>query len=337
MKAAWYEETGPAREVLRVGELPDPEAGPGEVLVRVRASGVNPSDFKQRAGWRGLGMSHPRIVPHSDGAGVVVAVGPGVPETRRGERVWLWNARGPDRPFGTAAELVSLPADQAPRLPEGTEFSVGAALGVPGCTAHRAVFADGPVDGATVLVAGGAGAVGSYAVQLARRGGARVLATVSSEEKAAHARRAGAEVTIDYRREDVVDRVMEETHGDGVDRIVEVDLGANLPVDVEVIRPNGVIASYSSTAVPEPILPYYPLAFKGVTLELVQGRSLPAAARRRAVEDLNRLLAEGRLRTAIAGRFPLEEIAAAHEAAEAGDRIGKVVVEPGEPAAARSL
>lgn len=329
MQAAWYEELGSARGVLRVGELPDPEPGPGEVLVRVRASGVNPSDYKKRAGWGGLEMMHPRVVPHSDGAGVVVAVGPGVPETRRGERVWLWNAQGPERAFGTAAELVALPSEQAPRLPDGVDFAVGAALGVPGCTAHRAVFADGSVEGMVVLVAGGAGAVGSYAVQLARWGGARVLATVSSEEKADHARRAGAEVTIDYRREDVVSRVMEETGGAGVDRIVEVDLGANLPVDVEVIGPNGVIASYSSTSVPEPTFPYYPLAFKGVTLQLVQGYLLPPAARRRAVVDLNRLLAEGRLWTAVAGRFPLREIAAAHEAAEAGDRIGKLVVEPG--------
>jgi NADPH2:quinone reductase len=328
MRAAWYERTGSAREVLLVGELPDPAPGPGEVLVRIRASGVNPSDTKQRGGWRGFGMSFPRVVPHGDGAGTIVAAGAGVPASRVGERVWLWNAVAlydASRAFGTAAELCALPAAQAVKLPDGLEFDAGACLGVPACTAHRAIFADGPVAGMTLLIQGGAGAVGHYAVQMAKRGGARVIATVGSSEKAAHARAAGADATIDRKREDVVARVRELAGAAGVDRIVEVDLGANLEQDAALIRGNGIIASYSSTSVPEPVFPYYKLAFKGVTVRLVQGFNLPAAARAAAIADIARWSQDGLIH-AIGARLPLAEIAAAHERVERGASLGNVVV-----------
>ena len=321
MLAAWYERTGAAHDVLRVGTMPDPAPGAGEVLVRVRASGVNPSDTKQRGGWRGAGMSFPRVVPHADGAGTIAAVGAGVPAGRVGERVWLWNAVAlydSSRAFGTAAELCALPAS--------VEFDAGACLGVPGCTAHRAIFADGPVAGMTVLIQGGAGAVGHYAVQMARRGGARVIATVGSPAKAAHAREAGADATIDRKREDVVARVRELAGAAGVDRIVEVDLGANLEQDAALIRANGIIASYSSTSVPEPVFPYYKLAFKGVTVRLVQGFNLPPAARAAAIADIARWSEAGELVHAIGARFPLDAIAAAHETVERGAALGNVVV-----------
>jgi NADPH:quinone reductase-like Zn-dependent oxidoreductase len=291
----------------------------------VHASGINPSDTKRRAGWRKEPLAHPQIIPHSDGAGVVEAVGGGVEESRIGERVWLWNAqRG--RAAGTCADYVALPQAQAVPLPDGTGFVEGACLGVPASTAHCAVLADGPLVGQTVLVQGGAGAVGDYAVQWAKRSGARVIATVGSEAKAALARASGADATVNRRAEDVVQRVLDLTDGHGVDRIVEVDLGANLDQDVALIKPNGVIASYSSTACPEPVLPYYPLAYKGVTLRLVQAYILPEPARALALADIAEALQGGGLRHRIAAVFPLEETAAAHELQESGDAAGNVVV-----------
>ncbi len=330
MRAAWYERTGPAREVLEIGVLPDPQPGRGEVLVRIRASGVNPSDTKQRAGWRGAKMAFRRIVPHADGAGEIVAVGDGVDAGRVGARVWLHNAVGlydASRGLGTAAELCALPTAQALDLPAQLDFTAGACLGIPACTAHRAVFADGPVGGQTILVQGGAGAVGHYAVQFAKLGGARVFATVGSPEKATHACAAGADAVVDRHREDVVARVLEMTGGAGVDRIVEVDFGANVLLDVPLIGANGVIASYSSTSVPEPTFPYYPLAMKGVTVRLVQGFNLPRAARQAAIDDIARWSVAGRIVHAVGARFELAEIARAHECVEWGETIGNVVVD----------
>ena len=327
MKAIWYRETGPAREVLRVGELDPPRPGAGEVCVRVAASGVNPSDTKRRGGWIGLTMPHARIVPHSDGAGVIDAVGEGVDPGRIGERVWLWNAQGGGRPFGTAAEFVSLPADRAVTLPESASFADGAGLGVPGGTAHYAMFGDGPVGGQRILVQGGAGAVGHLAVQLATLCGAEVIATVSGPAKAAVARGGGARHVIDYRREDVAARVLDLTEGEGVDRIIEVDLAANLDTDVAVLRPNGTIASYSSTSGPELRLAYYPLAFKDVRIHFVQGYLLPTAARRAAIRDLTTWLAAGQLEVRIAATFPLADTAGAHELLESGRANGKILVE----------
>ncbi|MBI2360745.1 MAG: NADPH:quinone reductase, partial [Deltaproteobacteria bacterium] len=205
MLAAWYEKVGPAREVLQAGEMPEPGVGPGEVRVRQYTSGVNPSDTKRRSGAT-EGMSFPRIIPHSDGAGIIDQAGAGVDERRVGERVWTYNARW-QRPFGTAAQYVVVPSQQAVHLPDSVSFAEGACLGIPGMTAHRCVFVDGPVRGKTVLVTGGAGCVGHYAVQFAKWGGASVIATVSSEKKAAHARAAGADYTINYREEDVAGRV----------------------------------------------------------------------------------------------------------------------------------
>ncbi len=291
------------------------------------ASGVNPSDTKRRAGWLGMKVPHPRIVPHSDGAGTVDAVGEGVSRTRIGERVWLWNAQGLGRPFGTAAEYPALPAVQAVPLPDVASFADGAGLGVPGCTAHYAVYGDGPVGGARILVHGGAGAVGHLAVQLATLGGAEVIATVSSAAKAEAALAAGARHSIDYPQEDVADRVLALTDGKGVDRVIEVDLAANLETDVAVLRENGTIASYSSTSGPELRLAYYPLAFKDQRIHFVQGYLLPPAARRAAVRDLTTWLAAGQLDVRIAATFRLADTAEAHETLESGGAEGKILVE----------
>jgi len=325
MRAAWYERQGPPHEVLTLGEMPTPLPGAGEVLVRVHATGINPSDTKRRSGWR-PGMEYPRIIPHSDGAGVIVAVGDGVPAARVGERVWTWNAqRG--RAFGMCAEYCALPSAQAVPLPAGTSFREGACLGVPACTAHYCVFVDGPVAGQTILVAGAAGAVGHYAVQMAKWGGARVIATVSGPAKAAHARAAGADIVLNYRSGDVAAAVREATAGRGVERIVEVDFGANLALDVSVLAQDGVIAAYSSTAVPQPAFPYYPLAYKGASIRLAQANAMPPVPRARALADIGTLLAEGRLRHTVGAVFPLARVADAHAALEAGGVVGTVVVE----------
>lgn len=326
MNAVWYESTGPAREVLRFGEVETPGPGPGEVRVRVAASGVNPSDTKKRGGWIGMAMAHPQVIPHSDGAGTVEAVGEGVDAGRIGERVWVWNAQGGGRPFGTAAEFVVVPDGQAVRLPDGVPWSIGAGLGVPGCTAHYAVLGGGPVRGKRVLVQGGAGAVGHMAVQIAALSGAEVIATVSSAAKGEAAVGGGARHVVNDRREDVVERVRELTGGEGVDRVIEVDLAANIETDVEVLRPNGTIASYSSTSGPELPLSYYPLAFKDLQVHFVQGYLLPSAARQAAIEDLTRWLSSRRLDVRIAKLFPLSGTAAAHELLESGLADGKVVV-----------
>jgi NADPH:quinone reductase len=324
MKAAWYDRNGPAREVLQVGALPEPAPGPGEVLVRVHVSGVNPSDVKSRAGARG-GMAFPRIVPHSDGAGVIEAVGPGVDKARIGERVWLWNGQW-RRPVGTAAERIAVPAAQAVRLPDGVDFEAGACMGIPAMTAEACLFSDGPLDGKTVLVTGGAGAVGHYAIQLAKWGGARVIATAGRAETVAACRDAGADLVIDYKRERVAERLRDATGGAGIDRVVEVEFGGNLETSLAAIKENGVIAAYASMGAPTPPLPFYPLMFKAVTLRLVLVYILSPEARRRSIANLTAALEAGALTHPLAGRFPLDDIARAHEAVEAGNKLGQILV-----------
>jgi NADPH2:quinone reductase len=324
MKAAFYDRNGSADEVLQVADLPMSAPGPGEVLVRVKASGVNPSDVKSRAGLRSK-MSYPRVVPHSDGAGVIEAIGAGIDPARVGERVWLWNGQW-QRPFGTAAEYIALPSFQAPHLPDGVPYEAGACLGIPAMTAHRCVFADGPVAGQTILVTGGAGAVGHYAIQLARWGGARVIATVSGADKAAHAKTAGADRIVNYRQEDVAQAVKDFTQGQGVDRVVEVEFGGNLATTLACLKTNGVIATYASSAVMEPKLPFYPVMFMGLTLRMVLVYILPEAARRQSIQDINQALVQGALVHGIAETYPLDKIAAAHKAVESGASIGNVVV-----------
>ncbi|MCG8361474.1 MAG: NADPH:quinone reductase [Kiloniellales bacterium] len=313
--------------MLRVGELDDPAPGPGEVLVRLHASGVNPADVKLRSGWLKVHDALPRIIPNCDGAGVIEALGAGVAASRLGERVWVHTAK--ESPNGTAAQYIALDQALVQPLPGAMSFAEGACVGVPIVTAHHAVLIDGSLEGQTILIAGGAGAVGHYAVQLAKQAGATVIATVSSAEKANHARGAGADHIINYREEDVAARVLALTGGAGVERIVEVDFGANVAIDAEVIKPGGVIASYSSTSQPEPVLPYYPLALKGVTLRLVQAHLVSAEQRRAMLADIGRRLVAGGLEHAIGRRFALDQIALAHEAVESGAVIGNVVVDIG--------
>lgn len=326
MHAAWYETCGAARDVLKLGEMPTPKAGPGEVRVRLYTSGVNPFDVKNRQGLRQK-MAFPKIIPHCDGAGVIDEVGEGVPATRIGERVWVFNAQW-QRAHGTAAEWIVLPQAFAAPLPEDTGFVEGACLGIPAMTAHRAVFSDGLVTGSTILVTGGAGGVGFYAIQLAKWGGAKVLATISSEAKAKIATDAGADHVINYRTENVVERVMDLTGGKGVDRIVEVDFGANLKTSGRVLKVNGVIAAYASMGDAEPKLPFYPLMFGNVNLRLVAVFLIPYAARRKAISDINRCCSEGILKHR-AKSLPLDQIVEAHEAVESGKEVERIILEIG--------
>ncbi|MEM7753512.1 MAG: NADPH:quinone reductase [Pseudomonadota bacterium] len=324
MKAVWYDRFGPAEEVLTLGDMAVPEPGPGEVLVRVRASGVNPSDVKLRAGARpGAAMEFARIVPHSDGAGVIEAVGSGVERSRIGARVWLWNA-GWQRAFGTAAEYVALPSAQACDLPDRTSFEEGACLGIPAMTAWYALFGDGAnLAGQTVLVTGGAGTVGRYACQMARLAGARVIATVSSEAKAEHSM---AETWVNYREVDVAATVMELTGGQGVDRIVEVDFGVNQGAALEVIRPGGVISAYASVGAMEPRLAFYPLMFRNVTLRMLIAYLIPPDHHARGASALANWLQAGALRHAVVPAGGLSAVAAAHDLVAGGDKLGTVVV-----------
>jgi NADPH2:quinone reductase len=322
MRAALYRQIGPAAEVLRVEEVDRPEPGPGEVLVRVHASGVNPTDYKIRAGLTPRPIDGFQV-PHQDGAGVIEAVGPGVDPGRVGQRVWLWLAAA-GRRWGTAAEWTVVPARQAAPLPEGASSELGACLGVPAMTAHYCLFCDGPITGQTVLVAGGAGAVGHFAIELAKRAGARVIATVSSPEKAALAEKAGADLVVNYRAGDAAGQV--RAFAPAVDRVIEVALGANLALDLAVARPGTAVVTYAAEA-SDPVLPVRACMTANVILRFILLYGVAAAALDQAAEDITAALAAGDLTGLPAHKFALDHIAAAHEAAEAG-AVGKVLVTP---------
>jgi NADPH:quinone reductase len=290
MKAALYRRTGPAADVLHVEEIERPHPGPGEVLVRVRASGVNPTDYKARSGMTPRPIEGFQI-PHHDGAGIIEAVGPGVDPGRVGERVWLWLAAN-GRPWGTAAEWTVVPDRQAVPLPDGASFDLGASLGVPAMTAHYCLFCDGPVNDQTVLVAGGAGAVGHFAIELAKRAGARVITTVSSAEKAVLAEKAGADLVVNYRTSDAVEKV--RAFAPAVDRVIEVGLGANLALDLAVSRAGTAVVTYAAEAA-DPVLPVRACMTANLILRFVLLYGLPAAALERAVADITAALAAGDL------------------------------------------
>lgn len=330
MRAAIYEKTGAARDVISIVELKTPQAGDGEVRIQLHCSGVNPSDVKSRSGMRV--MAFPRVIPHSDGADVIDQVGEGVDRARLGERVWTWNAAW-NRPCGTAAEYIVLPATQAVRLPDGVDMSTGACLGIPAMTALHAIQVCGGVSGQRVLVPGGAGAVGHYAVQMARLLGARqVLTTVSSTEKALLAQQAGADAVINYRTDDVVARVMDATEGDGVDRIVEVDFAANIETSLKVLKPDSLVVTYGSGAA-DIKAPFYQLALKNIVLKFFILYNLDVASRQSAIRLLTDMLEKGCLKHNITASFPLHETAAAHELVEQGRVAGNVVIKTSEPKA----
>jgi NADPH:quinone reductase len=328
MHAVWYDRQGPANEVLVYGELPTPEPGNYEVRVRLEAAGVNPSDTYRRRG-PAPPMEYPRVVTCSDGAGVVDSVGPMVPQSLVGKRVWLYNGQRNGRWMGTAAEYVALHADLVAELPDQVSFAEGATLGIPCMTAHYCVFVAGPVQGRTVLVTGAAGAVGHYVVQLACWAGATVIATVSSEAKAERARQGGATHVINYRQEDVAARVRALTGGAGVDHVVDVDFGGNLAATLGSVRANGSVAVYASNGDRTPRLPVGELMQRNIKLYPMSLPGTPHTARQRAQSDIAQWIATGQRVLSVAATFSLRETAAAHRAVEQGGKIGTVVVECG--------
>jgi len=327
MRAISYTEFGPAHKVLEMSRVDTPTPAPGEVLVRIAFSGVNPSDAKARAGSR-PGVTKPafdRIIPHSDGAGVIEAVGAGVDPVRIGQPVWVWNGQW-QRAFGTAAEYVALPAEQAVSLPEGISLEIGATLGIPGLTAAQTVFGGGDVSDKVLLVSGGAGAVGHNAVQLAKWGGATVIATCSASG-VERVRAAGADHVLDYADPDLAKAITEASGGEGVDRAIEVEFGANAALLADVMKPLGTIAAYGSGKDMTPGLPFGPYLFKALKIDITLIYILPAPERQVAVEYLHRALREGALRPSIHGIYPLEECATAQDATMEPGRSGAVLLD----------
>jgi NADPH2:quinone reductase len=326
VKAVWYERTGAAPDVLTFGEMPTPVAGPGEVRVRLEASGINPSDAGRRAGsYRA--MEYPRVITGSDGAGIVDQVGDGVTRLAVGQRVWLFNGQRNGRAFGTAAEYIALAEHLVTPLPDDVSFAAGATLGIPCMTAWCCLLSDGPVAGQTVLVTGGAGAVGHYAVQLAKAGGARVIATVSSAIKGVEARLAGADLVINYKTEDVVAKTLAFTDGRGVDRVVDVDFGGNLATTLKLMAMNSTIAVYATNGNRNPVLPVRELMEKCIALRALVLPALPPPLHAAAQTDISRWLAAGPRIHNIAAQYPLAETAQAHLAVEKGDKLGTVIVD----------
>lgn len=327
MKAAWYSRNGEAQDVMQVGDLPTPSPLPGEVLVRLVTSGVNPSDVKSR---RARPLSDPLIVPHSDGAGVIEAVGDGVPASRVGERVWVWNGQW-QRPLGTCAQFIALPAAQAVALPEGTDFAAGACMGIPGLTAVQAVILaerlGGDLRGQNVLVTGASSAVGHYITQMVTQAGGRVIGTVGSEGKAVHAQAAGMQDAVYYKTESVPQRVKALTQGRGADVIIDMDFSTTAGWASEgALAPHGQVVCYGSNALEVP-LPFRPWLFQSMGVKFFLVYDLTPADRQTAVARLSGMLAAGQLQHSIGARFTLDQVAKAHRTVEAGQTVGNVVIE----------
>src|SRR6202790_2411122 len=304
MKAVWYERTGAAPDVLSFGDMPTPVAGLGEVRVRLEASGVNPADVGRRAGsYRPMEFS--RVIPNSDGAGIVDQVGDGVTQLQIGQRVWLYNGQRNGRAFGTAAEYITLAEQLVTPLPDDVSFAAGATLGIPSMTAWCCLFGDGPIAGQTVLVTGGAGAVGHYAVQLAKAGGARRIATVSSPMKDMEARLAGADLVLNYKTEDVAGKIMTFTEQRGVDRVVDVDFGGNIPTTLKVMAMNSAIAVYATNGNRAPTIPMRELMERCIALRPLVLFALPPPLLAEAQTDISKWLAAGARIHTIAAQFAL--------------------------------
>jgi NADPH2:quinone reductase len=325
MKAAWFETFGPADDVLHVGDLDTPTPCEGEVLVRIKTSGINPSDVKKRAGSFPNLLDDGLVIPNSDGAGVIQAVGDGVDAGRVGERVWIYQAQYARR-LGTAAEYVAIDALRAPKLADEAAFDVGASLGIPAMTAHRCVFSDGDVAGQRILITGGAGRVGHYAIQWASHAGAEVVASASNDKDASACTNAGAAHVVNHRDSDFATSILDATGGDPVDRIIDVEFGANLSTSLEVLRTGGTIATYSSTQQPTPELPFFQMMYKDISVRFVIVYAMPEAAKQLAIADIDAALREGRLQHRIAATMPLADIAAGNKLIKAGSIRGSVIL-----------
>lgn len=317
MRAVFHDRQGPAAEVLQLGELPDPDPGQGEVRVRLHYSGISPGDTKKRTGYFGSTMPYPRVVPHSDGLGVIDRVGAGVDPSRIGQRVWVYNAQS-YRPFGTAAEYTVVPDASAVPLPDEVDDMLGACLGIPGITAHRAVFADGSVRGRTVLVHGALGAVGSLAAQLATWGGATVVSTVRRRSDLAKLTLRLADRAISLDEPDAEQQIRRHAPS-GVDRIIEVAFSDNIDLDARIASNGAVIAAYASRD-PRPQIDFWPMLFDNLTIRLLGSDDFPAEARQRAAAELTSAARDGHIAVAVAPPLLLEQAAAAHDQVDTNNR-----------------
>lgn len=324
MKAAVYRHFGRANDVLKVEDVAIPRVGPHQVMVRIHACGMNPSDTKLRSG-TSRALTHEWQIPASDGAGIVSEIGEGVDGIHVGQRVWLFNAAFL-RPNGTAAEYCLAEDWMVVPLLDHVSFQEGACLGIPVMTAHRCLFSDGDIQGKTILIAGGAGVVANYAIQLAKWRGAKVITTVSSDAKAQHAKNAGADVVINYRQEDVVKRVDEATNHQGVDRVIEVDFGANLHLNAQILKPGGISVMYAHVDQPPLPLPTPSLMVKNITLKFTLIYTITPEQRAEILSDIQEWLQQTKPLFAIAEEFSLEDVAKSHVAIEEGKKIGHIIV-----------
>jgi len=325
MQAVWYNKFGSAENVLEVGEYQTPEPAQGEVKVRIHASGVNPSDTKKRLGANPALLNNGPVIPNSDGSGEIVALGEGVNNRNIGERVWIYNAQF-GRQEGTSAQYVCFPSSQAVWMPDNASYEIGAMMGIPAMTAHRCVCADGSVDGQILLVTGGAGRVGYYATQWAKYFGATVIATGSSSKSVEHCKQAGADFVVGHPSNKTAAEILEFTSGRKVDRIVDGDFGVNLPSVLDVLKTNGVIATYSSMTNMNPVIPFVRMMFMDITIRMVLVYAMPGEAKQQAIEDITDMLTGGNFDHRVAATFPLEQSAKAHNEIERGDNYGSVII-----------
>jgi len=325
MQAVWYNKFGSAENVLEVGEYQTPEPAQGDVKVRIHASGVNPSDTKKRLGANPALLNNGPVIPNSDGSGEIVALGEGVNNRNIGERVWIYNAQF-GRQEGTSAQFVCIPSNQAVWMPDNASYEIGAMMGIPAMTAHRCVCVDGSVDGQILLVTGGAGRVGYYATQWAKYFGATVIATGSSRKSVEHCKQAGADFVVGHPSNKTATEILEFTSGRKVDRIVDGDFGVNLPSALDVLKTNGVIATYSSMTNMNPVIPFVRMMFMDITIRMVLVYAMPGEAKQQAIEDITDMLTGGNFDHRVAATFPLEQSAKAHNEIERGDNYGSVII-----------
>jgi NADPH:quinone reductase-like Zn-dependent oxidoreductase len=325
MKAAWFEKFGTPKESIIIGTQPTPVPGDGEVLVRLKTTGVNPSDVKKRAGAFPNLLDTGHVIPHSDGAGIIEAVGKGVCESRLNERVWVYQAQYA-RMLGTAAEYVTIDASRAAKLPNNTSFEVGACLGIPAMTAHRVVMSDGDLTGKTVLITGGAGRVGYYAIQWAKIAGAKVIATASNPADKAACLEVGADFVVNHREANWGDKVQETNNGEKIDRVIDVEFGFNLPEVLKCIRTSGVIATYGNTQVKEPKLPFFQMMFMDLTIKMTIVYAMPEEAKQHAISDIYHALSNQQLKHRVTHVLPFNDMAKSHELIEQDGLRGAVVV-----------
>jgi len=327
MKAAWYNSFGPAEEVLKIGEFDTPEPRPGEVKIRVYASGVNPSDTKKRLGANPALLDDGPVIPNSDGAGEIISVGEGISSSRIGERVWVYNAQY-GRQLGTSAEYVCLPSVHAIILPDTADYSAGAMMGIPAMTAHRCVFSDGAVDSQTLLITGGAGRVGYYAIQWAKQNGSTVIATASSDASREQCVNAGADLIVGHPSDDSVGEIMDFTNGKKIDRIIEGDFGANLLPVLDVLKTSGTIATYSSMTDMNPSIPFIRMMFMDITIRMVLVYAMPDEAKKHAAKDITSALSKNTFHNRVAQEYSIDNISDAHKMIESGEVYGSVIIKP---------